>query len=277
VRTVKLGLLIVALALAGCVTPPASKDYTAFRAQNPRSILVVPVLNNTTSLTAQDYFLSTVSAPFAERGYYVFPAHMVKSILEKEGLSDAGLVHSANPIRFGQLFGCDTVLLIDINKWESQYVVLSTTTTVSFRYKLVSCKDGATLWDSNQEIAYSPQASSAGNPLAALIADAIIAALEKAEPNYMPLASQANVQAAAIIGQGLPAGPYRTEYGQDLDKFPAKSLPLAASAPATVTGSASPVAATTCTHEQQVQARIAQQNGYTGGPKCSASPATTAQ
>src|SRR4051812_25161081 len=110
-RIVKLGLLIVMLGLAGCVAKPAVKDYTAFRTQNPRSILVVPVLNNTTSLTAQDYFLSTVSAPFAERGYYVFPAHMVKSILEKEGLSDAGLVHSANPVRFGQLFGCDTVLM----------------------------------------------------------------------------------------------------------------------------------------------------------------------
>lgn len=274
-KIAKLVLLVVALGLAGCATQPTTKDYTAFRTQNPRSILVVPVLNNTTSLTAQDYFLSTVSAPFAERGYYVFPAHMVKSMLEKEGLSDAGLVHSANPIRFGQLFGCDSVLLIDINKWESKYVILSTTTTVSFQYKLVSCKDGGTLWDNTQEISYSPQASSAANPLAALIADAIIAAIEKAEPNYMPLATQANVQAAAFVGQGLPAGPYRAqEYGRDLDKFPSKSA-----ASATVSGdvqgpkvipvaNAAPVAKSSCTHEQQVQARIARQNGYTAGPKC---------
>jgi hypothetical protein len=222
VRGLKLSLLAMALALAGCATPPSSKDYTSFRTQNPHSILVVPVLNNTTSLTAQDFFLSTVSAPFAERGYYVFPAHMVKSILEKEGLSDAGLVHSANPARFGQLFGCDSVLLIDINKWESKYIVISTTTTVSFHYRLASCKDGTALWEDTRELAYSPQANSGGNPLAALIADAIMAALEKAEPNYMPLASQANVLAAATVGQGLPAGPYRTEYGKDLTQFPSK-------------------------------------------------------
>jgi hypothetical protein len=49
----------------------------------------------------------------------------------------------------------------------------------------------------------------------------------------------------------------------------------AAGVPATVTGDAirpTPVAAisttSTCTHDQQVQARLAQQNGYTGGPKC---------
>jgi hypothetical protein len=221
-KTLQIGVVMLALTLAACAAPQNAKDYSAFRAHDPHSILVVPVLNNTTSLTAQDYFMSTISAPFAERGYYVFPAHMVKSILEKEGLSDAGLVHSANPVRFGQLFGCDTVLLIDVNKWESKYVLLSTTTTVSFQYRLASCRDGSILWEDKRELSYSPQAANGGNPLAALIADAIMAALEKAEPNYMPLATQANTLAAATVGQGLPAGPYRSEYGQDAKQFPSR-------------------------------------------------------
>jgi hypothetical protein len=55
---------------------------------------------------------------------------------------------------------------------------------------------------------YSPQANGGGNPLAALLAQAIIAAIEKAEPNYMPLTQQANLLAASTAGQGLPAGPY---------------------------------------------------------------------
>ncbi len=43
----------------------------------------------------------------------------------------------------------------------------------------------------------------------------------------------------------------------------------AASVPTTVSGgaAASP-AGSSCTHEQEVQARIARQNGYTAGPKC---------
>ncbi len=28
--------------------------------------------------------------------------------------------------------------------------------------------------------------------------------------------------AAATVGQGLPSGPYRTEYGKDLVQFPSK-------------------------------------------------------
>jgi hypothetical protein len=220
VKFAKISILALGVVLAGCVQVPKSKDYAEFRAHDPRSILVVPVINNTTSLTAQDYFLSTVSAPFAERGYYVFPAHMVKSLLEKEGLSDAGLVHQAAPTRMGEIFGCDTVLYIDINKWESRYVVLTTTTAVALHYKLASCRDGRTLWEDSREMTYSPQASSGGNPLAALLVQAIAAAIEKADPNYMPLATMANLQAANLPGQGIPAGPYLPDqYGKDQAKF----------------------------------------------------------
>jgi hypothetical protein len=222
-KLAKIGIFALGIALAGCVQVPKSKDYSAFHSHDPHSILVVPVLNNTTSLTAQDYFLSTVSAPFAERGYYVFPAHMVKSLLEKEGLSDAGLVHQASPTRLGEIFSCDSVLYIDINKWESRYVVISTTTDVAIHYKLASCKDGSTLWEDSREMTYTPQTYGGGNPLAALLAAAITAAIEKAEPNYMPLATMANIQAANLPGQGLPAGPYLpAQYQKDQSKFAIK-------------------------------------------------------
>jgi hypothetical protein len=69
---------------------------------------------------------------------------------------------------------------------------------------------------------YSPQANSGGNPLAALIAQAVLAAIEKGAPNYMPLTMQANAQAAGLPGQGLPAGPYLpAQYLKDQSAFPA--------------------------------------------------------
>lgn len=196
------------LALGACATAPASYDYTAFKAENPRSIVVVPALNNTANVTAPDWFLSTISQPFANRGYYVFPANMVRGLLNDNGLADAGLVHKTDARRLQPLFGCDTVLFIDINKWNAKYMVISTTTEVEFTYELRSCKTNATLWKNTQSIQYTPQGSSSGNPIAALIADAVIAAIEKGHPNYMPLARQANLAAAATPGLGLPAGPY---------------------------------------------------------------------
>lgn len=217
---VVVGTLSVAL-LAACATAPSSKDYTTFRAEDPHSILIVPALNDSVQVDAADYFMATVSKPFAERGYYVFPAHMVKRLLEEDGLSDAGLVHSADPRKLGQLFGCNSVLFVTIDKWQSQYVVITTQTTVQFEYLLKSCKTGAVLWQNTETMTYSPQPASSANPLAALIADAIVAALEKANPQYIPLTQQANLQAAATAGTGLPAGPYSADYGKDLSAFPA--------------------------------------------------------
>ena len=196
------------LSVGGCVTAPTPYDYTAFRAEGPHSIVVVPALNNTANVTAPDWFLSTISQPFANRGYYVFPANMVRGLLNDSGLADAGLVHHADARRLQPLFGCDAALFIDINKWNAKYVVLSTTTEVEFAYELRSCKTNATLWKNAQSIQYTPQGANSGNPLAALIADAIIAAIEKGHPNYMPLARQANLAAAATPGLGLPDGPY---------------------------------------------------------------------
>ena len=210
-KTFHHAIMLATLLLTGCATAPAVKDYSAFRAEAPRSVLVVPVLNNTVSVNAPDFFLSTISKPFAERGYYVFPAHMVKRLMDDEGLSDPGLVHNVDAARFQRLFGCDSVLFVTIQRWDAQYIVLSTTTTVRFDYALKSCKTGAVLWQDAQELQYSPQSSNSGNPIADLIAQAIVAAMEKGAPNYLPLTIQANGLAANTPGRGLPAGPYLPE------------------------------------------------------------------
>lgn len=220
-RAASLGL--IATGLSACITPPEPKDYTTFRAEDPHSILVLPALNNTVAVEAPEFFLSTISQPFAQRGYYVFPANMVKSVLENDGLSDASLIYSADTRRLGELFGCDAALYLSIEKWESQYVVLATSTNVEFNYEMRSCDTGEVLWEESMALSYSPQASSSGNLVADLIAQAVTAAIEKGMPNYMPLARQANLAAAATAGQGLPAGPYLPEiYKNDFDDFPLK-------------------------------------------------------
>ena len=205
-----LAALAACVTLSACATtPPTPKDFSALTAERPRSILVVPALNNTVDVRAPDYFVSTISRPFAERGYYVFPANMVKRVLEEDGLADAGLVHSVDSRKVGAAFGCDTVLYVTIQRWDSKYVVLATQTTVKFDYVLKSCKTNAVLWNNSQELVYSPQANNnSGNPLAALIAQAIISAMEKGAPNFMPLTTQANALAAGDPVNGLPQGPY---------------------------------------------------------------------
>jgi hypothetical protein len=206
------------LMLTACVSAPKRYDYAHFRTESPRSILVVPVINKSVDVNAPDYFLATIATPLAERGYYVFPVNMVKSVLSDDGLSDANLVHSGDPRRLGELFGADAVMYISIDRWDAKYVVLSTTVTVELNYSIKSTHTAEELWSNHQRVVYQPQASGSAG-LAGLIANAITAAMAKAAPNYMPLAHQANNGAINLKGTGLPAGPYDGLFGKDASDY----------------------------------------------------------
>lgn len=220
VRNMKVSLLcLFVLIVSGCATQAQKKDYTSLRTESPRSILVVPVINRSVEVNAPDYFLSTISQPLAERGYYVFPVHLVKRMMEDDGLGDADMVHAGNPQQLGKIFGADSVMYVTIERWDAQYIVFSTTVTVELKYTLKSTSTGQTLWSNSQKLVYQPNNNNSGGGLAGLIAQAVTAAIAKAAPNYMPLAHQANVQAIYTKGQGLPAGPYSDLYQKDQTDF----------------------------------------------------------
>ncbi len=210
----KIALLSLVILSAGCASQPPRYDYSQFRAEAPRSILVVPVINKSIDVNAPDYFLATIATPLAERGYYVFPVNMVKSVLADDGLSDANLVHAGDPHRLGELFGTDAVMYISIERWDAKYVVLATTVTVELNYTLKSAHTDQVLWKNHQIVVYQPQQNRGGG-IAGLLANAIAAAIAKAAPNYMPLARQANSGAINVKGMGLPAGPYDSLFGKD--------------------------------------------------------------
>jgi hypothetical protein len=201
-------LFFLLLFISGCVHTPPPKDLTQFKATNPSSILVIPVVNESVEVTAPDYFLSTISIPLAEKGYYVFPVNLVKRVLEDEGLSDANLVHSAPAGKVCGLFGADSILYVTIKEWTAKYMILSTSVNVTLDYKIRDCKTGNTLWEHTQKMIYTPQSSSSGNPVVDLFVMAINAAVTKASPNYVPLARQANALAFYTDGVAIPPGPY---------------------------------------------------------------------
>ena len=208
-------IVFVAVALVGCATTGRNKDYAAFRAANPHSILIVPVVNRSVDVNAPDYLLSTVTIPLAEKGYYVFPVNLVKRALEDDGLSDADMVHNASTAKLCDLFGADAVLYVSIERWDARWVLLSTRVTVELTYTIKDGKTEQTLWQQKETMVYVPQASNSGNLLGDLIADVVTAAITKAAPNYMPLAHQANARAFQPAGTGIPAGPYHDSYKKD--------------------------------------------------------------
>ena len=211
----RLATVAMAALLGGCVAAPPRPDYDKLLAAAPRSILVVPVVNNTVDVDAASYFLSTIPVPVAERGYYVFPVNLVKRVLEDDGLSDASLVHAADPVRLCALFGADAALYVTIEKWEAKYLLISTQVTVAFTYVIKDGRTGDTLWTEKRLTTYQSDSGGGQGGAAGLIAAIVSAAVTKASPNYMGLARQANAQALGPAGTGVPFGPYRPEYGTD--------------------------------------------------------------
>lgn len=200
--------VLLVLSLAGCATRPPGPDLSAFRTAAPRSVLIVPVVNKTLEVEAPNYMLTTLPIPIAEKGYYVFPVNTVKVVLEHEGLYEPERVRAVEPSKLADLFGADAILYVSINRWDAQYVVLSTVVTVELDYKLVS-KTGQTLWTATKKMQYSPQNASTGSVIADLVVAAVNAAITRAAPNYIPLARQANYLVLVAESTAWPDGPYR--------------------------------------------------------------------
>ena len=206
-----------ALWLTGCVTQP-KPDYANFFDHQPHSILVVPPANKTTAVDAPAVFLTTVSAAFAERGYYVFPVFLVQDILNDLGATDEGAIAAIPPEKFKEVFGTDSILYVTITDWTTTYVVLSSNITVGAEYRLVDAGTGAVLWTGTQKVIQS-SGGGGGGGLAGLIVAAVQAAVTATTVQYRPIAIQANNMAASRSGYGLPAGPYHPEFQKDREQF----------------------------------------------------------
>lgn len=208
-------LLLTFLTLSGCAHRALDLNkQEKFLSASPRSILIVPVVNDSVDLTAADYMLSTLTIPVAERGYYVFPINAVKRVLEDDGLADSSLVHSAPTSKLANLFGADAVLYVIIEQWDAKYALFTTTTTVALSYQIRDGKTDDVLWENKEKMVYQPNDGGGGGGgvaglVAQLIVKAVAAAIEKGSPNYMPLAHQANAKALLNYpGTGIPLGPY---------------------------------------------------------------------
>ncbi len=214
-------MFIMASVIAACAAPQVNKDQAEFPAGNPRSILIPPVVNNTVNVDAPRYFLSTIPIPVAEHGFYIFPVNLVRGMMNEEGLSDANMVHAADPAVLGALFGADAILYITIHSWKTEYLLVTATTTVSFSYVLKSGRTGEELWSGSAKISESSEENTTQSDdgeyswLEELIGRTILAAIHTSAPDYMQLAREATSQALGGGDQVFPEGPYSGKYGKD--------------------------------------------------------------
>jgi len=198
-------MLALSLMLTGCVTQKPY-DYTNFRAHPPRSILVLPPLNESTAVEGTYGTLSTVTFPLAEMGYYVYPVAVTDQFLKENGMPTAGEMHQVPLDKIREIIGADAVLYLTLKQYGTKYVVLSSMTTVAVEGKLVDTRTGLVLWE-GKGIAQDNSGGS-GNIFGDMIVAAITQAVNSSVDHAHAVSSMANANMVMIKDHGLLYGPY---------------------------------------------------------------------
>ena len=210
-RLVQLALCCAALSTLGACQTVQPYDYTNFRAHAPRSILVLPPLNQTTHVEGTYGYLSTVTFQVAELGYYVFPVEVVDQFFQENGMPTAGEMHQAPPGRVFEITGADAVMFITLEEYGTTYKVIDSSTVVKVHAKLVDTRTQLLIWE-GQGAAVQSSSGGSGNILAKLIVAAVSQAINSSVDRAHGVSRLANANLFRSKNIGLPYGPYSPQY-----------------------------------------------------------------
>jgi len=165
-------LAVAALALSGCAHQP--KDYSAYKAADPKSILILPPRNSTPEVEATYGFYSNTESPVAESGYYVLPITLVDEYFKANGLTVADDIQRVDYAKLREVFGADAALYINVTDYGTRYFVLGSQAVVTAEARLIDLRTGVELW-SGKATANSEEGNNNNQGgLAALLISALV-------------------------------------------------------------------------------------------------------
>lgn len=197
--------------LIGCATP--EYDYTNFHAHHPRSILVLPPLNESTDMKGTYGYLTTVTRPLAELGYYVYPVAVIDQYLKENGMANPGEMHQVSLKKIREIIGADAVLYITLKEYGAKFVLVNSVTRVTADARLVDTRTGKLLWNKTLQ-ADSSQSNNNNSSLLAVVVSAVVKQVASdVTDEAHDISKLANV-GYWEKGNGLLYGPYHPNYQQ---------------------------------------------------------------
>lgn len=199
--------IIFLFLVVSCATP---YNYERFIAAKPRSILILPPMSNSTDVRATYSYLSTVTQPVAEKGFYVFPVALIDQMMKENGLPSANEMHQASVKKIREIINPDAILYLTLENYGTSYVIIDSQTTVTVSGKLISAVTGEVIWEGKASANDGSQSSGgglAGVLIGAIIKQAVNSSLDQAR-KVAPLANQ---QLFYADQQGLLNGPYHPQ------------------------------------------------------------------
>lgn len=204
-------VLVSMILLTGCASVEPY-NYGALKQAAPRSILVLPPMNSSIEVSAPYTYLSTVTKPLAEKGYYVFPVAVVDTFLKENGLPTPAEMNDIALDKIDEIIGADAVLYVDIQDWGQKFQILSSVTVVQGNVRLVSVKTGELLWAAPINAEYNPNNNNSGGGLLGALVVAVVSQIAGEISDNTPLvARMANNLAFNSAKRGLLNGPYKIE------------------------------------------------------------------
>jgi hypothetical protein len=215
-RFMALSAAFLSLALLGGCAAPKTIDYAAFKQSRPKSILVLPPINESPEVQASYSLVSQVTYPLAEAGYYVLPIALVDETFRQNGLTTANDIQAVAPAKLQKIFGADAGLYITITEYGTQYMLISSDTAVTATAKLVDLKTGTTLWTGVARASSEEGNSNAGGIVGMLITAAVKQVINSSTDAAHPIAGVASARLLSA-GQrtGILYGPRSPKYGSD--------------------------------------------------------------
>lgn len=209
-------ILAAAALLAGACATPQPYDYTAFKEARPKSLLVLPPLNNSPDVNASYSFLSHVTLPLAESGYYVLPVTLVDEMFRENGVTDPGLMHEVPAAKLKEIFGADAALYIKIGHYGTSYSVINSESRVSAEASLVDLASGGVLWQGSATASSAEGRSSSGGLVGMLVQAIVSQIVETITDRSHPVAG---VTSMRLLSAGRPGGllfgPRSPRFGTD--------------------------------------------------------------
>jgi len=217
-RTLKLAACLAPMALVvGCATNTATPyDYTAYKAAQPRSILVLPPLNNSPEVNAGNSVYAQVTYPLAEAGYYVLPVALVNETFKQNGMTTSADIHALPPAKLKEIFGADAGMYITITRYGASYTVLDSVVVVAADARLVDLKTGTVLWTGSATASSNEGGNNSGGGLiGVLVAAAVKQIINSTTDRSHPIAGVTSARLlSAGYNKGLLYGPRSANYAK---------------------------------------------------------------
>jgi hypothetical protein len=176
--------------------------YSKIYQSKPKSILILPPVDYTTSSVSSHNFLYTISRHLSEKGYYVYSPMLVYNFLISENLIEPEMARNIPIAKLREVFDCDAILYVDIYGWDTEYMVASSDVYIKTIFRLVDARTSQEIWkrinqnSSNTNTIFS-------NDLIGILSS--LYTIANTSVDYTYLANESNQRAF----ETFPAGEYR--------------------------------------------------------------------